>query len=179
MELEKIIEDGPPEEALDLLAELDYPSWEHGKSKGFIYFTRKDNIGQGGRPRETNGLFIIRGVHDWTVVFAKKAFGASACEKLQLRPGNRRTVASMILGWASGAKVIELQTKDKKMVGAVTEDPSKPGRYRFTRFDEQGPFSHSEGAEPLALLENAWGDGFRVLCRGCVDRIMSESLNRG
>jgi hypothetical protein len=167
MELEKIIEDGPPEEATDLLADVDYPPWDQSGRTAFIYITRKKGV-VAQKPRDQ---FIVP-TKEWTVIFSKKPFGAEACEKLQLRPANRRTVASMMLAWAAGSKSLEVKTKKGNWAGALTEDPSIPGQYRFTRFDAEGPWGHSEGKDPLVLLQDAWSDGYRVLCRGCVDQVL-------
>lgn len=172
MKLEKVIEDGVPEEAPDLLSEVDeYPSWESKGRQGFIYMTRK-RFSVGPHSRD----LAVYPFSDWVVIFARKAMSAVVCEKMQLRPANRYTLGDMALKWAAGSRSIELHTKDRKMAGALTGDPSKPGRYRFTVFDSRGPVGHVEGTCPQDLLSQAWGDGFRVLCRGCVDEVVGGGV---
>lgn len=167
MNFEHAITDGVPGEAVDLLFDVKPPEWAKGKGykEAYIYMTLHEIERIKGGDMERAG--------EWTVIFSRTPASGTMIERHGLRPANRRTWAAMILTWMGSSKSVELVTlKAPLMAGMLGLDPSARKKWRFTRFDEKGPVGHSEGNDPLVLLEGAYSDGFRKISRGAVDRIM-------
>jgi hypothetical protein len=167
VKLEHAVADGVPGEAVDVMLDVKMPSWAKGKGyrEAYVYMTLHEF-------REIRGGDMNR-VGEWTVIFARSPATGAMIERHGLRPANRRTWAAMILTWMGSSKSVELVTlKAPIMAGMLGLDPSARKQWRFTRFDERGPVGHAEGDDPLALLEDAYGAGFRKIERGAVDRIM-------
>lgn len=171
MKLEHAVADGVPGEAVDVMFDVKTPNWAKGKGyrEAYVYMTLHEF-------REIRGGDMDR-VGEWTVIFARSPASGAMIERHGLRPANRRTWAAMILTWMGSSKSVELVTlKAPIMAGMLGLDPSARKQWRFTRFDEQGPVGHVEGDDPLALLEDAYGAGFRKIERGAVDRIVGLDI---
>lgn len=168
MKLYILINSGVPREAIDLVADVEhYPPFMKG-GKGYGYLTDKE------------AAVRIPSVHaervsGSVVVLSPDPLPVATVERFALHPADRRTWAMMVIqhGDQENRPIILVTRPGAAMVGALTEDPSKPGGLRFTRFDAEGPSGHMEGTDPIELLKNAYSDGFRVLAHSsAVNEIM-------
>lgn len=81
----------------------------------------------------------------------------------------RSEVAAMVE--ASGSIEL-LHRRISGWAAAVTRDPSKPGRWRMTRFDSDGASGHIECATAADAVREAWDAGFRVVHPGAVEFVV-------
>jgi len=55
----------------------------------------------------------------------------------------------------------------------AARDPSLPGRWRFTRFDAEGPSGHMEAATLEEAVSYAYAEGYRTWEPGAISRLGS------
>lgn len=74
-----------------------------------------------------------------------------------LRGRSRRIQARLM---ARGERSVVLTRPESQCFALCGPDPSKPGRWRWTRFDGDGPVGHSEAPSLEAAIAEALWEGY-------------------
>ena len=92
------------------------------------------------------------------------------------REARQRQAKQALLAANGGTALgIEAQQAQSARYVLILADASRPGRYRYSAFDEQGFFTHSTHATAEAALEEAIRDGYTVPAPGALERLFATA----
>jgi len=137
------------------------------------YVWAKDHL-----PRSVLIFDVAGGTKSLIATRDRLPLGASY--KLELYPLNRQAEAGLVydyyraLGKLAAVELAREPGSGPGRAALVGRDPSRPGRFRATWFEEDlGPTGHLEGTSMLELIAETLGEGYRLIQPGVVDALMS------